>query len=144
MRLGHAGEPVARRNMSTGARAMSTALVLVADGRREGGRWKRGSVLVGNSESANSGWKDRLKEAGTVLDHKPDLAPTVIAGGRGAIRRVLAESTRPALACSSPHLRSRDCDASAHPKLVGASCYSGSSSSRGTISTRIGPCPLSR
>lgn len=71
---------VARRNMTTGARAMSTALVLAADGRREGGRWRRGSVQVGNSESANSGWKDRLKEAGIVLDYKPDLAPAVVAG----------------------------------------------------------------
>ena len=36
-----------RRNMSTGARAMSTALVLDADGRRVDGRWKRGSVANG-------------------------------------------------------------------------------------------------
>lgn len=32
-----------------GARTMSTALVLAADGRRENGRWKRGSVV--NPES---------------------------------------------------------------------------------------------
>lgn len=42
-----------RRHMSTGARAMATALVLSDDGRRENGRWKRGSVL-GIHESVNS------------------------------------------------------------------------------------------
>lgn len=71
---------VTRRNMSTGARAMSTALVLAEDGRRDGGRWKRGSV-VGNDESVTSaGWAQRLKEAGVVLDFKPDLASAVVAG----------------------------------------------------------------
>lgn len=70
-----------RRNMSTGARAMSTALVLAADGRRDGGRWRRGSV-VGNDESVSSGsaWAQRLKECGVVLDYLPDLAPAVVAG----------------------------------------------------------------
>ena len=48
---------VTRRNMSTGARAMSTALVLEADGRRKDGRWKRGSVNVGNTGSRNT-WQD--------------------------------------------------------------------------------------
>jgi hypothetical protein len=70
---------ITRRNMSTGARAMATALVLQAAGRRENGRWKRGSVDI--SESANnSGWKDRLKECGIVLDFKPDLAAAVVSG----------------------------------------------------------------
>ena len=51
---------ITRRNMSTGQRAMATALVLEADGRRENNRWKRGSVLGEDiSESANSGWKGR-------------------------------------------------------------------------------------
>jgi hypothetical protein len=41
---------ITRRNMTTGQRAMSTALVLEADGRRsENGRWVRGSVDIGNS-----------------------------------------------------------------------------------------------
>lgn len=71
---------VTRRNMSTGARAMSTALVLVADGRRENGRWRRGSVQVGNDDSVNSTWGQRLKECGAVLDFKPDLAEQVING----------------------------------------------------------------
>lgn len=47
---------VTRRNMSTGARAMSTALVLAADGRREGGQWKRGSLDIGDSSDSASGW----------------------------------------------------------------------------------------
>ena len=69
-----------RRHMSTGARAMATALVLAADGRRGEGRWRRGSVDIGGS--ANIGdWRARLKEAGAVLDHSPDLAEQVIAGG---------------------------------------------------------------
>lgn len=70
---------VTRRNMSTGARAMSTALVLFADGRRENGRWRRGSVDVGNTESRNT-WQDALRQCGIVLDFKPDLADAVVAG----------------------------------------------------------------
>jgi hypothetical protein len=72
---------VTRRNMTTGARAMATAIVLVADGRRDGGRWKRGSVQVGNDESViTGGWAQRLKEAGVVLDYLPDLAADVVNG----------------------------------------------------------------
>ena len=71
---------VARRNMSTGARAMSTALVLDADGRRENGRWKRGSVDIGESANTASDWRSRLKEAGAVLDHAPALAQEVVDG----------------------------------------------------------------
>ena len=37
---------ITRRNMTTGQRAMATALVLEADGRRANGRWKRGSILL--------------------------------------------------------------------------------------------------
>lgn len=67
--------------MTTGARAMSTALVLQADDRRKDGRWRRRSV-VGNDESVTSGsaWAQRLKECGVVLDFKPDLAGAVVAG----------------------------------------------------------------
>ena len=55
---------VTRRNMSTGARAMSTALVLAADGRRENGRWSRGSVLGGDITESRNTWKDALRSAG--------------------------------------------------------------------------------
>ncbi|WP_324666441.1 ParB N-terminal domain-containing protein [Mycobacterium canetti] len=60
---------------------MCTALVLQADGRRENGRWRRGSVV--NLESKITGddsFQDRLTEAGIVLDFKPDLAPDVVSG----------------------------------------------------------------
>jgi hypothetical protein len=70
---------VTRRNMSTGARAMATALVLAADGRRENGRWKRGSVDVGNTDSRNT-WQDALRQAGVVLDFTPDVAEAVVNG----------------------------------------------------------------
>lgn len=72
---------VTRRNMSTGQRAMATAMVLEADGRRDNGRWKRGTVDItesGNSESSQ--WRQRLTEAGIVLDFKPDLAESVVSG----------------------------------------------------------------
>lgn len=74
----------ARRHMSTGARAMATALVLAADGRRNEGRWRRGSVHVGNTESRVTAegrtWTDVLRQAGVILDHAPDLAEQVTAG----------------------------------------------------------------
>ena len=77
---------VTRRNMTTGARAMATALVLQADGRRKKndkgeGYWARGSISGLNIDSnINHSWQDRLKECGVVLDFKPDLAPAVVAG----------------------------------------------------------------
>lgn len=70
---------VTRRHMSTGARAMSTALVLSADGRRENGRWKRGSVDIGESHNIST-WQDALKRCGVILDFKPDLSAKVIDG----------------------------------------------------------------
>ena len=58
---------------------MATALVLADDGRRENGRWKRGSVDI--QESLNSGqWRNLISQAGTILDYRPDLAADVIAG----------------------------------------------------------------
>lgn len=71
---------VTRRNMSTGARAMATALVLVDDGRRENGRWRRGSVDIGTSANSESSWQARIKECGVVLDFKPDIAERVAFG----------------------------------------------------------------
>lgn len=96
---------VARRHQSTGSRAMSTALVLADDGRRENGRWKRGSV-VQDSELGRP-WQVAMAQAGTILDHAPDLAESVVAGGlaldaayreaeqrRDAERRKLEEAER--------------------------------------------------
>lgn len=71
---------ITRRNMTTGQRAMATALVLEADGRRTNGRWKRGSVDITGSGNSDTQWNQRLTEAGIVLDFKPDLAARVIDG----------------------------------------------------------------
>lgn len=70
---------VARRHQSTGSRAMSTALVLADDGRRENGRWKRGSVTANPESGITSGktWQNFMQMAGTILDHAPDLAARV-------------------------------------------------------------------
>ena len=70
---------ITRRNMTTGQRAMATALVLEADGRRANGRWKRGSIDIDGSVNI-SDWRQRLKEAGTVLDYSPALAGRVLDG----------------------------------------------------------------
>lgn len=70
---------ITRRNMTTGQRAMATALVLEADGRRANGRWKRGSIEI-KDESLLSGWLKAMKYAGTVLDYSPALAGRVLNG----------------------------------------------------------------
>ena len=100
---------VARRHQSTGSRAMSTALVLADDGRRENGRWKRGSVTANPESGITSGktWQNFMQMAGIILDHAPDLAESVVAGGlaldaayreaeqrRDAERRKLEEAER--------------------------------------------------
>lgn len=68
-----------RRNQSTGARAMSTARVLYAAGRRENGRWRRGSVDIGESPNKHT-WQWNLKLCGFILDHAPHLAADVVNG----------------------------------------------------------------
>lgn len=68
-----------RRHMSTGARAMSTALVLAADGRRTGGRWRRGSVAIGESPNSAT-WQAAVRDCGVILDHVPHLAEQVVDG----------------------------------------------------------------
>ncbi len=68
---------------AAGARAMSTALVLDADGRRKDGKWSYGSVAVtqrSESGTLSAQWKQRLAEAGIVLDHAPDLTEQVVNG----------------------------------------------------------------
>lgn len=69
----------ARRHMTNGARAMATALMLAQDGRRKDGRWNYGA-LTELSESGQSDFRKRVNEAGTVLDHAPDLADQVVSG----------------------------------------------------------------
>jgi hypothetical protein len=58
---------VARRNMTTGQRAMVTAVVLQAAGRRENGRWKRTSVDIHDSVNSDN-WRNVMAKAGAVLD----------------------------------------------------------------------------
>ncbi|MFT4199821.1 ParB N-terminal domain-containing protein [Gordonia sp. (in: high G+C Gram-positive bacteria)] len=69
-----------RRHMTTGARAMSTALVLAADGRRGDGRWRRGTVDITESGNSDQRWRNALNQAGTVLDYAEPLALEVIDG----------------------------------------------------------------
>ena len=61
-----------RRHMTTGQRAMASALVLADDGRRENGRWKRGST-EGISDIRNSTHREALSQAGVILDYAPSL-----------------------------------------------------------------------
>lgn len=72
------GENNRRRHITTGARAMWEAQRLAAAGKRGNGRWRRGAIA--NDGSVISGWAQRMKEAGFVLDQAPDLAAPVIAG----------------------------------------------------------------
>jgi hypothetical protein len=60
---------------------MATALVLEADGRRENGRWRRGSVdILGSQNTEQSNWRFTLAQCGVVLDFKRDLAEQVVSG----------------------------------------------------------------
>lgn len=70
---------VTRRNMSTGARAMATALVMEADTGRVDGQWQYGSVKD-NLNNLNSSMRVQVSWAGTVLDFKPDLAEKIVSG----------------------------------------------------------------
>lgn len=72
---------ITRRNMTTGQRAMATALVLEADGRRANGRWAYGVLNNLNSgDSPNSTWVRAIRDAGVVLDYAPALAGRVLDG----------------------------------------------------------------
>lgn len=80
----HIGDPIAfiiarnstRRHMAIGARAMATAKVLADAGRRKNGRWQRGAI----TGSGNSGWQQRMTEAGLVVDFTPGDTEKVISG----------------------------------------------------------------
>ena len=76
---------ISRRHMTTGARAMATALVMQETGARDYnddgiGYWRRGTVLISTSENNESRWRAALSEAGVILDYKPELAEGVING----------------------------------------------------------------
>ena len=72
---------VARRHMTTGARAMATAVVLAGNGQRRDGRWAYG-VLANDEDSNSSTWRVAMAQAGVVLDVTPEMAPAVIAGAK--------------------------------------------------------------
>ena len=74
---------VTRRNMSAGARAMSTAVILSEAGMRSSGRWDYGEVVDNLSGINSNSFRVALSRAGTVLDYKPDLAEAVISGDLG-------------------------------------------------------------
>lgn len=74
------GSNVTRRNMTTGARAMATALVLEAAGRRTEGRWEYGQLKEKYESVQSSGFRIRLAECGVVLDNLPEVAAQVVAG----------------------------------------------------------------
>lgn len=100
---------VTRRHLTTGQQAMSTALVLSDAGKRENGRWKYGaqSELFDSEQSSKSTWRKLLSQAGSILDHAPELAADVVTGDlaldaayrqaeskRDAERQALAEIER--------------------------------------------------
>lgn len=72
-----------RRHLSTGQCAMVTAQMLVADGKRKDGRWLRGSVTGGDNVKSTlspRAWQQAMRQAGTIMDQRPDLAPMVVDG----------------------------------------------------------------
>lgn len=70
-----------RRHMSTGARAMSTALVLLDAKGRANGRWnRRGPEVTAIQESLNSDWRNKITQCGFILDHSPELSDLVVSG----------------------------------------------------------------
>lgn len=66
-----------RRHMTTGARAMATAVNLRDAGHRKNGRWTYGALESDGSVGSES-MKARIRQAGLVLDHADDLASLVI------------------------------------------------------------------
>lgn len=75
------GANVARRNMTTGQRAMCTALVLEADGRRKNSRWEYGKVDFANLQnSPESTFRSQVSRCGVIIDIQRDLAALVADG----------------------------------------------------------------
>jgi hypothetical protein len=64
------------RNMTTGQKAASCALSLIAEGKRKDGRWARGSVPEVEGDTSGSGstdWAKRMAEAGFIADWSKQL-----------------------------------------------------------------------
>lgn len=66
--------------MTTGQRAMASALVLADDGRRENGRWQYGALSQLSESGQSSDFRKRVNESGIILDFAPELAPEVVSG----------------------------------------------------------------
>ena len=67
-----------RRHQSAGSRAMSNALSLQLDGKRVDGRWERGSIT--QDFALSRGQEEHLRQAGIVLDYKPEISDLVVKG----------------------------------------------------------------
>ena len=98
---------VTRRNMSTGARAMSTALVLLADGRRENGRWEYGEVRESFGQKDATGMAVAVSKCGVVLDYKPDLVEPVV-NGEIALNAAYEDADRIRRSAESEKIRERE------------------------------------
>lgn len=96
-----------RRHQPVGSLAMSTALSLQADGLRENGRWKRGSVDISASGNSESQWRQRLAEAGVVLDYAPDNAAPVVSGAV-ALRSAFEQADRIRKSAEAEKIRERE------------------------------------
>ena len=68
-----------RRHVSTGARAMIVAQMMVKDGRRKDGKWAYGSGNFDDRQNSST-LRSKVSQAGLVLDWLPELAPRVVAG----------------------------------------------------------------
>lgn len=83
------GDPVAlvlsanneRRHLTTGQRAIATALTLAALGKRQNGRWTKKAIPNDQKSDRSRGWEVAMWQAGVVLDHASDLAADVVTGG---------------------------------------------------------------
>ncbi len=72
---------LSHRHMTLAQRAMAAAVGLVEQGKRENGRWRRGSVpQAPDTTKSPSTWVDSVMRAGTILDNRPDLADAVLRG----------------------------------------------------------------
>ena len=67
-----------RRHVSTGARAMIIAQMMVSEGLRKDGKWAQGSL--GSTDLYNSSFKARLSQSGVILDWLPELADQIVLG----------------------------------------------------------------
>lgn len=68
-----------RRHVSTGARAMIVAQMMVKDGRRKDGKWTQGSLSSEKSQNSKT-MQTYMTRAGVILDWIPESAESVIAG----------------------------------------------------------------